>query len=50
MSKQRHELTLGRVEHFNIQVGDVSFKLHAHVVEHAPFRLFLGRSAIRKSE
>lgn len=35
--------TLGCAEHLAMQVGDVPFTLHAHVVEHAPFRLLLGR-------
>ncbi len=35
--------TLGCAEHLSMQVGNISFKLHAHVVEHAPFRLLLGR-------
>ncbi|HEX4714522.1 MAG TPA: retropepsin-like aspartic protease, partial [Ktedonobacteraceae bacterium] len=35
--------TLGCAEHLAMQVGDIPFTLHAHVVEHAPFRLLLGR-------
>ena len=35
--------TLGCVEHLPMRVGGVSFNLHAHVIEHAPFRLLLGR-------
>ena len=35
--------TLGCAEFLQMQVGDVSFKLHVHVVEHAPFHLLLGR-------
>jgi len=35
--------TLGCAEFLQMRVGDVSFKLHAHVVERAPFRLLLGR-------
>ena len=35
--------TLGCAEHLTMQVGNVSFTLHAHVVEHTPFHLLLGR-------
>jgi hypothetical protein len=35
--------TLGCAEHLDMQVGDVPFKIHAHVVENAPYRLLLGR-------
>ena len=35
--------TLGCAEHLTMQIGDVPFTLHAHVVENAPFRLLLGR-------
>ncbi len=35
--------TLGCAENLSMQVGDVSFKVHAHVVDRAPFRLLLGR-------
>ena len=35
--------TLGCAEHLTMQVGDVSFTLHAHVVKHAPFHLLLGQ-------
>ena len=35
--------TLGCAEHLAMQVNDIPFTLHAHVVEHAPFRLLLGR-------
>ncbi|KAI9429881.1 hypothetical protein H4582DRAFT_2088124 [Lactarius indigo] len=35
--------TLGCAENLLMQVGDVSFEVHAHVVDHAPFRLLLGR-------
>ena len=34
---------LGCAEYLSMQVGDVPFKIHAHVVENAPFRLLLGR-------
>src|SRR6266702_4109757 len=35
--------TLGCAENLTMQVGDVSFTIHAHVVDRAPFRLLLGR-------
>jgi hypothetical protein len=35
--------TVGCVEFLSLQVQDVPFKIHAHVVKHAPFRLLLGR-------
>jgi len=35
--------TLGCAENIPMRIGGVSFKLHAHVVERAPFRLLLGR-------
>ena len=35
--------TLGCAENLSMQVGDVAFEVHAHVVERAPFRLLLGR-------
>ena len=35
--------TLGCAENLVMQVGDVAFEIHAHVVEHAPFCLLLGR-------
>ena len=35
--------TLGCAEFLPMRAGDVAFKVHAHVVEHAPFRLLLGR-------
>ena len=35
--------TLGCAENLVMQVGDVPFEIHAHVVDHAPFRLLLGR-------
>ncbi|KAI9507497.1 hypothetical protein F5148DRAFT_958651, partial [Russula earlei] len=35
--------TLGCAEHVPMQVGGVPFKIHAYVVERAPFRLLLGR-------
>ncbi len=35
--------TLGCAENLTMQVGNVVFKVHAHVVKCAPFRLLLGR-------
>lgn len=35
--------TLGCAENLIMQIGDVAFKVHAHVVDRAPFRLLLGR-------
>jgi hypothetical protein len=35
--------TLGCAEYLKMKIGDVPVKIHAHVVEHAPFRLLLGR-------
>ena len=35
--------TIGCAEDLPLQVGDVTFKVHAHVVEHASFSLLLGR-------
>ena len=35
--------TLGCAENLTMQIGDVTFEVHAHVVERAPFRLLLGR-------
>jgi hypothetical protein len=35
--------TLGCAEDLSMQIGDVSFTIHAHVVRTAPFRLLLGR-------
>ncbi|KAI0281703.1 hypothetical protein BC826DRAFT_883731, partial [Russula brevipes] len=35
--------TLGCAEYLPMQIGNVSFKIHAHVVRDAPFRLLLGR-------
>jgi hypothetical protein len=35
--------TLGCAEYLPMRAGDISFEVHAHVVEHAPFRLLLGR-------
>ena len=35
--------TLGCAEDLEMQIGDVSFTVHAHVVRAAPFRLLLGR-------
>ena len=35
--------TLGCAESLSMQIGGIPFKLHAHVVERAPFRLLLGR-------
>ena len=34
--------TVGCAENLTLQVGDASFKVHAHVVEHASFGLLLG--------
>jgi hypothetical protein len=35
--------TLGCTENLIMQVGDIEFKIHAHIIDHAPFRLLLGR-------
>ena len=35
--------TIGCAENLTMQVGDVAFEVHAHIVERAPFRLLLGR-------
>ncbi len=35
--------TLGCAENLSMRIGDVSFHVHAYVVENAPFRLLLGR-------
>jgi hypothetical protein len=35
--------TLGCAEYLTMQVGNVPFKIHMHVVEDAPFQLLLGR-------
>ncbi|KAH9038820.1 hypothetical protein EDB84DRAFT_1226366, partial [Lactarius hengduanensis] len=35
--------TFGCAENLAMQIGDVVFEIHAHVVDHAPFRLLLGR-------
>jgi hypothetical protein len=35
--------TLGCAEDLEMQIGDVSFTIHAHIVRTAPFRLLLGR-------
>ena len=35
--------TLGCAENLAMQIGDVQFEVHAHVVDRAPFRLLLGR-------
>ena len=35
--------TVGCAENLTLQVGDVSFKIHAHIVEDASFGLLLGR-------
>ena len=35
--------TLGCAEYLPMRIGDLSFAVHAHVVERAPFRLLLGR-------
>jgi len=35
--------TVGCAEYLTMQVGGVPFKIHAHVVEDAPFKLLLGR-------
>lgn len=34
--------TLGCTEDLSMQIGDVSFTIHAHIVHTAPFRLLLG--------
>ena len=34
--------TLGCAEYLTMQVGDVPFKIHAHVVKDVPFQLLLG--------
>ena len=34
---------VGCAEHLTMQVGGVPFKIHAHVVDNAPFELLLGR-------
>jgi len=34
---------LGCVEYLTLQIGDIPFKVHAHVIEDAPFRVLLGR-------
>jgi len=35
--------TVGCAENLILQVGDISFKVHAHIIEHASFSLLLGR-------
>ena len=35
--------TIGCAENLTMQIGDVVFEVHAHIVERAPFRLLLGR-------
>ena len=35
--------TLGCAEYLTMQVGNVPFKIHVHIVEDAPFQLLLGR-------
>jgi len=40
--------TLGCAKFLPMQVGGVPFKLHVHVVEHAPFHLLLGRPFSRQ--
>ena len=35
--------TLGCAENLAMQIGDLVFEVHAHVVDRAPFRLLLGR-------
>ena len=35
--------TLGCAEYLPMRVGNVSFEVHAHIIERAPFRLLLGR-------
>ena len=35
--------TVGCAENLSLQIGDVSVKVHAHIVEHASFGLLLGR-------
>ena len=39
--------TLGCVEYLTLQIGDIPLKIPAHVVEHAPFQLLLGRPVQR---
>ncbi|KAI9435397.1 hypothetical protein F5148DRAFT_954984, partial [Russula earlei] len=34
--------TVGSTENLPMRIGDISFTLHAYVVEHAPMRLLLG--------
>jgi len=34
--------TLGCIEYLTLQIGDIPFKIHAHVIKHAPFQLLLG--------
>ncbi|KAI0288887.1 hypothetical protein BC826DRAFT_888759, partial [Russula brevipes] len=41
--------TIGCAEYLSIQIGDIPFRVHAHVIEHAPFRLLLGRPFQRVS-
>ncbi|KAH9964920.1 hypothetical protein BC827DRAFT_1265610 [Russula dissimulans] len=38
--------TAGCVEYLTLQISGISFKTHAHVVEHAPYRLLLGQPAL----
>ena len=35
--------TVGCAENLTLQVGDMSLKIHAHIVEHASFEILLGR-------
>jgi hypothetical protein len=35
--------TLGCVEYLTLQIGDIPFKVHAHVIEDTPFRVLLSR-------
>jgi hypothetical protein len=35
--------TMGCAKNLTMEIGDVSFEVHAHIVERAPFRLLLGR-------
>jgi hypothetical protein len=33
--------TMGCAKNLTMQIGNVSFEVHAHIVERAPFRLLL---------
>jgi hypothetical protein len=35
--------TLGCAEDLHMRIGDIPFKVHAHIVQRAPFHLLLGR-------